>query len=178
MAEALAHGSGVAEICQSGTPELGSACGLAQEQESDMRKPLGPLVWGCRGRGGAGTRLSGSAVAVLVGAGRSGCARAGNWVQRTCGACARHNTPFGALCRCSCREGGLRANLTSATEREGRAGAHRGLGSGRSDVQRRRRRGPVAGIDVAHADGSLQGCSVPTDPSRKSVRDLWRQARG
>ena len=99
MAEALAHGSGVAEICQSGAPGLGSAYGLAQEHESDMRKPLGPLVWGYMVRGGAGMRLSGSAVAVLAGARRSGCARAGNWVQRTCGACARHGTPFGALCR-------------------------------------------------------------------------------
>lgn len=166
-----------------------------------MRKPLGPLAWGCRVRGGAGTRLSGSAVAVLAGAGCSGCARAGIWVQRTCGACARHGTPFWCtlqgytrsaggklvvarwLCtaathqrRCSCREGVLRANLTSTTEREGRAGAHRGLGLGWSDVQRRRRQGPAAGIDAAHADRSLQGCSVPADPSRKSVRDLWRQA--
>jgi hypothetical protein len=59
--------------------------------------------------------------------------------------------------RCSCREGGLWANLTSATEREGRAGAHRGLGSGRSDVQRRRRRGRLWGSMLRTRTGHCRG---------------------
>ena len=48
-----------------------------------MRKPLGPLVWGYRVHGGAGTLLSGSAMAVLASVGRLGCARAENWVKGT-----------------------------------------------------------------------------------------------
>jgi hypothetical protein len=61
------HGIRLTGDGQSGTPGFGSACGLAQEHDRNMRKPLGPLARGCRVCGSAGTRRSGSAVAVLTG---------------------------------------------------------------------------------------------------------------
>ena len=148
-----------------------------------LRSMRGPLValarlgqvlgHGCDGGGGSGHREP-------AGVGCSGRVTARAWVQKVQGARARHSTPYGALCRayCAVRRGlaaarrrwvasmrclshgsGLSALIPSATGVGDHRGAHRGLGSGRGDVQRRRRRGPVVGIDAAYADGSLQGCS-------------------